>query len=88
MPSQAEKILEKMRGNKYGWRPRDFHTLYLGFGFKLKGKKHAIFIHPNHPHITDAIPNHKSVLPPSYAADAVKNIDLLLSLEKENDDHE
>ena len=83
MASKAEKLLEKMRRSKTGWKAHHFCTLYEGFGFEKRGAKHDIYIHPDHPSIRDTIPRHSSELAPGYAKDAVKNIDLLLELEKE-----
>jgi predicted RNA binding protein YcfA (HicA-like mRNA interferase family) len=84
MSRKAERILERMRNNKKGWYPKDFHTLYLGFGFIMKnGRNHDIFIHPDFNHIRDTIPRHPTELGPGYAKDAVKNIDLLIKLQNE-----
>ena len=85
MSRRAEKILERMRQTKTGWRSKDFHTLYLGFGFIKKSGKggHDVFIHPAYRYIRDTIPNHSRELSPAYARDAVRNIDHLLRLEEE-----
>jgi hypothetical protein len=88
MSRKAAKKLERMRRTKSGWRPHDFHTLYLGFGFIIKGRKHDVFEHPDFPQIRDAIPRHDRELPSGYAKDAVKNIDLLLRLKKEREDRD
>lgn len=83
MSRAAKKILEKMRRTKTGWNSNDMHTLYSGFGFIKKGKNHVIYIHPDFPFIRDTIPQHPKELSPGYAKDAVKNIDLLLKLRRE-----
>jgi hypothetical protein len=83
MSRAAEQILEDMRRRKTGWRSIDFETLYLGYGFIKKGKKHDVYIHSKYHHIRDTIPRNQRDLSPGYAKDAVKNIDLLLRLEEE-----
>jgi predicted RNA binding protein YcfA (HicA-like mRNA interferase family) len=91
MSRKARKILEKMRRTKTGWRPRDFHTLYSGFGFIIKSGGrggHTIYIHSKYRHIRDTIPQHSKELAPGYAKDAVKNIDLLLKLGKEEQEND
>jgi hypothetical protein len=86
MSSKAEKILEKMRCSKAGWKAHDFRTLYEGFGFNKRGTRHDIYIHPDYPDIRDSIPRGSDELASGYAKDAVKNIDLLLAREKEKND--
>lgn len=86
MSRAAEKILERMRRSKSGWSPRDFETLYLGYGFKQKHcSKHDVYIHSVYTDIRDTIPRSQRELSPGYAKDAIKNIDLLLSLQKEQE---
>lgn len=80
MSRAAEKILADMRKTKSGWSAADFETLYVGYGFVKKGRKHDIYIHPVYTFISQAVPRTKKDLPPAYAVTAVKNIDLLLSL--------
>lgn len=88
MSRKAIQILEKMKRTQANWRPHHFHTLYLGFGFKLiEGKKHDIFIHPDFPQLEKAtIPRHAEELSKGYARDAMKNIEILLKLKKEKDE--
>jgi hypothetical protein len=77
---KAEQIYERMKQTKSGWNPHDFHTLYLGYGFKMKaGKKHDVFIHPDFPQLRDTIPRHGE-LGKGYAKDAVANIETLIRL--------
>ena len=74
-----------MKQSQSGWHPHDFHTLYLGFGFKMNhGRNHDIFIHPEFPQLRDTIPRHGE-LSKAYARDAVKNIETLLRLKPEVD---
>lgn len=79
MSKQAWKVFRRMKQTRAGWRAHDFHTLYLGFGFRIiPGKKHDVFRHPDYPDLDDVIPRHPEELPKAYANNAVKNTELLL----------
>jgi hypothetical protein len=81
--SAAQKLLERMRATRAGWSQKDFERLLTGFGFKPKGKKHDIYIHPRFPDLRISVPRHNS-LRDWVAEDAVKVVDELKSrLEKE-----
>lgn len=84
MPSAAEKLLERMRQSKAGWRRADLDKLYSGFGFEiLRGKKHDIVRHPKYAQLRTVLPRH-TYLAKGYVDYAVKLVDRLLELEKES----
>ena len=74
----AQKLLEDMRNSASGWSQKDFQKLFEGFGFKAKGKKHAVYIHSSFPDLRMSVPRH-NVLRDWVARDAVKLIDELIS---------
>ena len=80
MPSRAEKLLERMRRNKSGWKRKDLETLYEGFGFELShGGKHDFYAHPEYPLLRDTLKRSRTV--PEYnVRNAVKLIDKLKDL--------
>jgi hypothetical protein len=73
----AKKLLEDMRNSPSGWGQNDLERLLTGFGFKEKGKKHAIYIHPDFPDLRISVPRHNT-LKEWVARDAVKAIDQLI----------
>jgi len=81
MPSDAERILQRMRRTATGWRPSDFETLYRGFGFdREEGGEHTLYTHPKSPWLNAAVGRHRK-LTPGYARHAVRLIDRLLELQ-------
>lgn len=84
MARSADKLLEDMRRTKTGWNQKHFETLFLGFGFEKKGKKHDIYIHPKYPKIRGSIPRHKK-LKEWVASEAVKAIDALKAEQAKGD---
>lgn len=77
-----EKLLDRMRRSKAGWRSDDLENLYLSFGFeRCEGSKHAMFIHPTFPELRATVTRHRS-LPIGYIQFAVKLIDKLKELEE------
>lgn len=82
MPRE-DKLLERMRRSKTGWRFADLERLYLGFGFeKYEGGKHAMYIHPHFPKLRATVTRHRS-LPMGYVHFAMRLIDELKQLEEE-----
>jgi predicted RNA binding protein YcfA (HicA-like mRNA interferase family) len=78
----AEKLLERMRRTKDGWRPQDFRRLYTGFGFEVEeGGSHTTYKYSKYRILTQ-IPRHPS-LASVYASIAVKLIDDILAREEE-----
>lgn len=56
MPSKAEKLLERMRRSRAGWKRRDLDALYQGFNFVLNnGRKHDYYIHTDFPVLRDTV---------------------------------
>lgn len=78
----AQQLLEDMRNSPSGWGQKDFERLLTGFGFKIKGKKHAIYIHQEFPDLRISVPRHNS-LKEWVAQDAVKVIDQLIKRKAE-----
>ena len=76
MGRSADNILEDMRASQSGWGQKDFEKLFTGFGFEKKGKKHDIYIHPDHPEIRATVPRHNE-LKEYVAKKAVIAIDML-----------
>lgn len=73
----AEKLLEKMRRTKTGWKFDDLCKLYEGFGFvKKEGGKHCLFKHPQYPSLRATVARHR-VLKIGYIQDAIERIDQL-----------
>jgi len=84
MGSRANKLLERMRNSKTGWKSHDLIRLYTGFGFSIThGSNHDIIKHPDYPHLRTTVPRH-NYLATGYVEYAVKLIDLLLDLQKED----
>lgn len=78
--SKDEKLLDRMRRSKTGWRFNDIESLYLSFGFeKYEGGRHAMFIHPNFPELRATVARHR-YLPIGYVQFAIKLIDKLKEL--------
>lgn len=73
------ELLERMRRTKAGWRLRDLHELYTGFGFDMvEGGKHRLYIHPKHPDLRATV-TRSSTMPVGYVSTAVKLVDQLLA---------
>lgn len=83
MPSKAaQKLLERMRRSKTGWKRDDVAQLYTGFGFTIQsGGSHDKVTHPDYPQLITSLPRHPKVHE-YIVVQAVKNIDRLLELEK------
>jgi hypothetical protein len=83
MSTGAEKLLERMRQTKTGWKPRDLISLYEGFGFVVTNRtNHVIVKHPDFPELRATIPRHNYLLKP-YVATAVKLVEKLMVLQQE-----
>lgn len=80
MPSRAEKLLERMRRTKSGWKRKDIEAIYEGFGFVLKhGAKHDYYVHPDYPNLRDTLKRSRTV--PEYnVRKAIRLIDRLATL--------
>lgn len=81
--SDKDKLLERMRRSKAGWKFNDLDNLYTKFGFeKHEGSKHTMYIHPEFPELRATVARHKS-LPAGYIQFAIKLIDRLRELREE-----
>ncbi len=81
--TKAEKLLERMRATKEGWRFNDLDELYKGFGFEVhQGSKHALYIHPKFSELRATVTRHRT-LAIGYIQHALKLIDRLNELKGE-----
>lgn len=80
MPSSAEKLLERMRRSKSGWKRKDIESLYEGFGFVLHhGSKHDYYKHPDYPKLRDTLKRSRTI--PEYnVRKAVRLIDKYIAI--------
>lgn len=82
---RGDKLLEKMRRSKTGWRFNDLEKLYTKYGFeKYEGGKHTMYIYPGFPELRATVTRHKS-LAIGYIQHAIKLIDKLNKLKEEQD---
>jgi len=87
MTSKANKLLERMRQSKVGWKRRHLDRLYASFGFVIiHGASHDIVKHPEFPELRTTLPRHSS-LAESYVNYAIKLIDRLLKLQEAKDEY-
>lgn len=87
MTRKAIKLLERMRLSKTGWSAKDLFQLYEGHGFLIiHGSKHDIVKHPRYPNLRTTLPRH-DYLARGYVDYAVKMVDQLLALEKQEEEH-
>lgn len=79
---RCEKVFEKMRRTKDGWKPQDFEVLYIGFGFvQSQSRRHTKYQHPQHPELWTMV-SRSEPLSRAYAHDAIELIDTLQRLER------
>lgn len=82
--SKAEKLFDKMKKTKHGWRPDDLHTLYTGFGFKYReGGNHTIYYHPDFPQFMRTVARHPSLVV-GYIQVALRTIEKVKELKEKN----
>ena len=75
--TSAEKLYQRMRRTKAGWRPSDLDRLYRGFGFEVwQGAKHTLYIHPELPSLRATVTRSRS-LPVGYIEHALELIAVL-----------
>ena len=78
--SAADKLYERAKRTKAGWRFEEVRRLYLGFGFEEKqGGKHTLFIHPRYPQLVATV-TRKRTLAMGYVDKAVRLIEELRRL--------
>ena len=71
------------RQSTANWKGRDLDTLYLGFGFEIRRGKHDIEKHPEYPTLRTTLPNNHPYLANEFIRTAVKIIDQLQQLKKQ-----
>ena len=72
---RAEKLLERMRRSKSGWRSQDLIRLYRGFGFDIRnGRGHDVITHSAYPTLRQTLPRRLKDSTP-YVIEAIKMID-------------
>jgi len=82
MGAAAEKLLERMRQSKAGWKRADLDRLYAGFDFDIRhGKKHDIVVHSKFRTLRATLPRHNYVAK-QYVEHAIQLIDELQQLAK------
>lgn len=85
MTSKAQKLLERMKQSKAGWKRRDLDRLYTGFGFIIShGSNHDIVKHPDFPNLRTTLPRH-DFLAKGYVEYAIKLIEMLIELQKDRE---
>ena len=81
--ASAEKLFEKAKRTKAGWRLQELRRLYQGYGFDVEeGAKHIMFIHPKYPQLAATV-TRKSTLAVGYISKAVELITALKELEEQ-----
>lgn len=81
MPPEAEKLLERMRRSKSGWKRTDLDKLYEGYGFTIRhGSNHDVVTHPDYPQLRETLPRHNKVAI-YLVRKAVKLVDKLIQLQ-------
>lgn len=80
---EGDKLLEKMRRSKAGWKFNDIERLYISFGFeKHEGVNHTLFIHPDFLELRASVARHRN-LAIGYIQYAIKLIEKLKKLKGE-----
>lgn len=84
MSRNADKILQKMRRTKSGWKRKDFQTLFEGHGFERKGRKRDIYFHPDHHQVRATVPR-QNKLKEYVTEKAIEAIEMLIKLQAEGE---
>ena len=80
--ASAEKLFQRAKRTKAGWRLEELRRLYVGYGFDSEeGAKHIMFIHPKYPHLAATV-TRKRTLAVGYVAKAIELITALKELEE------
>lgn len=75
--SAADKLYERAKRTRAGWRFEELRRLYLGFGFEERhGGKHTLFMHPRYPQLVATV-TRKRTLAVGYVDKAVRLIEEL-----------
>jgi len=88
MTSKAQKLLERMKQSRAGWKKQDLDKLYKSFGFIIThGGSHDIVKHPNFPQLRTTLPRHNFIAK-VYVDFAIELIEKLHKLQKEENNGE
>lgn len=78
-----DKLLERMRQSSAGWSQSDLKRLYEGFGFRCReGGNHSFYQHPDYPQLLATVARHNE-LPKAYAETAIRILDQLAALQRQ-----
>jgi hypothetical protein len=86
MPSKAaQKLLDRMRKSRSGWKRQEIDRLYEGYGFVIEpGGNHDKVSHPDYPQLVTSLPRHGRAHE-YVVTQAIKNIDKFIELEREKE---
>jgi SPX domain protein involved in polyphosphate accumulation len=89
MVKNADKLLERMKRSKSGWKRVDIDTVYEGYGFIITGKKgggsnHDKVYHPDYPQLITFLPRHNPV-GEAYISELIKKISQLKALQAQDE---
>ena len=85
--SRGDKLLERMRRTKHGWRPADLEAAYEAAGFKQKrSTKHDGYYHPKYPHLRTTVTLSDPVKA-DYVVDLLELVAQLEAIEEANVDN-
>lgn len=88
MSTSADKLFERAKIQQTGWKRQELDRLYSGFGFIIRnGRSHDIVSHPGYPMLRETLPRHRDVKP-VYVRNAVRLINELNNLQKEDHENE
>jgi hypothetical protein len=80
--TRAQKLVERMRRTKHGWRPSEVRAAYLGYGFSVDaGRKHDLYQHRRYPDLI-ATMTRSDPVKPAYIEDLLKLLDDLALRER------
>jgi hypothetical protein len=85
MVRKADKLLERMKRSKSGWKRNDIDSVYESYGFIITGKKgggsnHDKVYHPEYPELITYLPRHNPV-GEAYISELIKKINQLKALQ-------
>jgi SPX domain protein involved in polyphosphate accumulation len=89
MVKKADKLLERMKRSKSGWKRTDIDSVYESYGFVIAGKKgggsnHDKVYHPDYPQLITYLPRHNPVSE-AYISELIKKINQLKALQTQNE---
>ncbi len=75
-----DRLLERAKRTKHGWKRRDLDALYTGFGFEIEDReKHRYYVHPLYPFLIGSAPKGRDITA-GFVADAVRIVGKLIAL--------